>query len=43
MPGPYWQLQPVRSQDFDRIVLLTQAEYDALSPPNSRVLYIITA
>jgi hypothetical protein len=31
----------VNSADFTDIVALTQAEYDALSPPNPNVLYVI--
>lgn len=31
----------VTSSDVDEIVVLTQAEYDALAPPDPRILYVI--
>lgn len=42
MAEDYWQGPLVRSEQVIRIVVLTQAEYDALSPPDPQTMYLIT-
>jgi hypothetical protein len=37
----YWQGPITRSYEVVRIVALTQAAYDALSPPDPLTLYLI--
>ena len=41
MAEEFWQGPIIRSYDTIRIVTLTQAQYDALSPPDPNTLYLI--
>ena len=43
MPEQFWQGPIVRSYDTIRVVVLTQAQYDAIPTPDPNTLYLITA